>query len=118
MLLFELCSVTQQQQTPPTCLHLDTAACILLFALRFIGGFVTWGTWPRQVGVRSQVTAGNQRAHVDVVGKDVVANELTEQKDQVGELYSLTFVSGLRFKGVEKRLKSFNNRAPLLRPLE
>lgn len=93
---------------PPTCLHLDTAARILLFALRFIGGLVTRGTWPWQVGVRSQVATGNQRAHVDVVGKDVVANELTEQKDQVGELYSLTFVSRLRFKGVEKDFHSFH----------
>lgn len=96
---------------PPTCLHLDTAACILLFALRFIGGLVARGAWPRQVGVRSQVAAGNQRAHVDVVGKDVVADELTEQKDQVGELYSLAFVSWLRFKRSRKGFSfiSFDN---------
>jgi len=83
---------------PPTCLHLDTAACILLFALRLIGGLIAGGTRARQVGVRSKVTAGNERAHVDVVGKDVVTDELTEEKDQVGEFYTFTFIPRLSYK--------------------
>lgn len=48
------------------------------------------------MGVRSQVTSGNERAHVDVVGKDIVTDELAEEQDQIGELHSFTFIPGLR----------------------
>lgn len=51
------------------------------------------------MGVRSEVTAGNQRAHVDVVGKDVVTDELAEEQDQVGELHPLAFIPRLRCRG-------------------
>lgn len=51
------------------------------------------------MGVRSQVTTGYERAHVDVVGKDVVTDELTEEQDQVGELHSFTFIPRLRYRG-------------------
>lgn len=93
-----------QKQLPPTCLHLDTAACVLLLALRFIGGFVAGGTWAGQVGVRSQIPSRYERAHVDVVGEDVVTDELTEEQDQVGELHSFTFIPRLRYRG-----NTFNN---------
>lgn len=103
----------------PTCLHLHTDACILLFALRLIRGLVAWGTWPRQVGVRSQVATGDQRAHVDVVRKDIVANELTKEKDQVGKFYSLAFISRLRFKRKKKiGFKIFNICIPLQKLLK
>lgn len=92
-----------QQQMPPTCLILAIAASLLLFALRFIRGLIAGGARARQVGVRSQVTTGNKRAHVDVVGKDVVTDELTEEQDQVGELHSFTFIPRLRCRQ-EKRI--------------
>lgn len=48
------------------------------------------------MGVRSQVATGNERAHVDIVGKDVVTDELAEEKDEVGELHAFAFIPGLR----------------------
>lgn len=80
---------------PPTCLHLDTTARILLLALRLIGWLIAGGARARQMRVSRQVPAGDERAHVDVVGKDVVADELAEEQDQVGELHPLTFVPRL-----------------------
>lgn len=104
LLLFPVAQMTHhtpqhQQQMPPTCLHLDTAACVLLLALWFIGGLITGGAWALQMGVRSQVTTGNESAHVDVVGKDVVTDELAEEQDQVRELHAFTFVPRLRCIG-------------------
>lgn len=58
------------------------------------------------MGVRGQVPAGNERAHVDVVGEDVVTDELAEEQDQVGELHSLAFIPGLRCRG---RKEDLNN---------
>lgn len=92
-----------QQQMPPTCLVLATAACLLLLALRLIRGLIAGGARARQVGVRSQVTTGNECAHVDVVGKDVVTDELAEEQDQIGELHSFIFIPRLRYRR-EKRM--------------
>lgn len=94
------------QQMPPTCLHLDTAACVLLLALGFVGGLITGGAGARQVGVGRQVAAGNERAHVDVVGKDVVADELAEEQDKVGELHSFTLVPQLCCRGEKGNLSN------------
>lgn len=99
---------TSQQQLPPTCLVLAVAAGLLIFALRFIRRLVAGGARARQVGVRGQVTTGNKRAHVDVVGKDVVTNELAEQQDQVGEFHSLAFVPRLCWRGEGRRVEILN----------
>ena len=78
-----------------TCLHLDAAARVLLLALGFVRGLVAGGARAGEVGVGGQVAAGDERAHVDVVGEDVVADQLAEQQHQVGELHPLTLVSRL-----------------------
>jgi hypothetical protein len=48
------------------------------------------------VRVRGQVTAGDERAHVDVVRENVVADELAEEQHQVRELHTLALVACLR----------------------
>lgn len=97
------CSLThhtpQHQQMPPTCLILAVAASLLLFALRIIRRLIARGARARQVGVRRQVTTGNKRAHVDVVGEDVVTDKLAEEQDQVGELHTFTFIPRLCCRG-------------------
>lgn len=100
---------TKRQQLPPTCLVLAVAAGLLIFTLWFIRRLVAGGAWARQVGVRGQVATGDQRAHVDVVGKDVVTNELTEEQDQVGELHSLAFVAGLGCRGERRGAELLND---------
>lgn len=99
----------KQQQRPPTCLVLAVAAGLLIFAFRFIRRLVAGGARARQVGVRGQVATGNKRAHVDVVGKDVVTNQLAEEQDQVGELHSLAFVAGLRCEGERRGVELLND---------
>lgn len=47
------------------------------------------------MGIGGQVATGDERAHVDVVGKDVVTDELAEEQHQVGELHALALVTGL-----------------------
>lgn len=70
------------------------------------------------MGVRGQVATGDQRAHVDVVGKDVVTNELTEEQDQVGELHSLAFVAGLRCRGERGVVELLNDSISLAKSFE
>lgn len=47
------------------------------------------------MGVRGQVAAGDERAHVDVVGEDIVADELAEEQHLVGELHTLALIARL-----------------------
>lgn len=49
------------------------------------------------MGVRGQVTTGDECAHVDVVGKDVVADELAEEQHQVRELHTLALITRLGY---------------------
>lgn len=51
------------------------------------------------MGVRGQVAAGDERAHVDVVRKNIMSDELAEEQDQVGELHSFAFISRLGCPG-------------------
>lgn len=78
-----------------TCLILAVAAPLLLLALRLIRGLVAGGAWTWQVGVQRQVTAGDECAHVDVVGEDVVTDELAEEQHQVRELHALALIPRL-----------------------
>lgn len=48
------------------------------------------------MGIRGQVTTGDECAHIDVVGKDIVTNELAEEQHQVRELHTLTLITRLR----------------------
>lgn len=82
-----------------TCLVLAAAARLLLLALGLVGRLVAGRARARQVGVRGQVAAGDERAHVDVVGEDVVADELAEEQHQVGEFHPLALVPGLGCRG-------------------
>lgn len=52
-------------------------------------------------GADSQVSPGDERAHVGVVGEDVVPDELTEQQHQVHELHLLTLAVWVRCEGTE-----------------
>lgn len=69
------------------------------------------------MGVGCQVASGDERAHVDVVGKDVVTDELTEEKDQVRELHSFTLISWLRCDGDKKDLNNLIAGSPCQIPL-
>ena len=51
------------------------------------------------MGVGGQVAAGDERAHVDVVGEDVVPDLLAEEQHQVGELHPLALIGRFGWKG-------------------
>lgn len=48
-----------------------------------------------------QVSPGDERAHVGVVGEDVVPDELTEEQHQVHKLHLLTLAVWIRCEGTE-----------------
>ena len=47
------------------------------------------------MGVGGQVPPGDERAHVDVMGEDIMADLLAEKQHQVGELHSLALIARL-----------------------
>lgn len=95
-----------------TCLHFNTASCILILALWFIRGLVAGGTRAGQMGVGGQITTGYKGAHVDVVWEDIMTDELVEQKHKVRELHSLALVPRFSFTNTQKQrfslVKSFH----------
>lgn len=75
-----------------TNLHFDATPSILLFALGVVGGFVTGRAGTGQVRIAGKVAAGDECAHVNIVGEDIMADELTEEEHQIGELHALALV--------------------------
>lgn len=51
--------------------------------------------------VGGQVATGDERAHVDVVGEDVVTDELAEEQHEIGEFHPLALVSRLSFTNTQ-----------------
>lgn len=59
-----------------------------------------WRARARGGGGR-QVSPGDERAHVGIVGEDIVPDELTEQQHQVHKLHLLTLAVRIRCGGTE-----------------
>lgn len=45
--------------------------------------------------IHGKIPPGDECAHVDVVGEDIMSNKLTEQQHQIKELHLLIFLPGI-----------------------
>lgn len=60
------------------------------------------------MGIRGQVTPGDEGAHIDVVREDIMTDELAEEQHEIRELHSLALVPGLSFTDTQRpRFSSF-----------
>lgn len=63
--------------------------------------------------IHGEITPGDERAHVDVVGEDIMSDQLTEQQHQIKELHLLVFLPRISWKDNTDSQGYQSNSAPL-----
>lgn len=97
-------------QEQPAHLQLATAATLSLLALWVIGRIIKRRGRPGTRGSKGEVPSGDESASVHVVGENIVANEFTEEQNQIKEFHPLALTSGVRCR--ERRQTAELGRTP------